>query len=166
MQNWLTRTIRLGRELYACRVGIASVELSLSAGFMVLVAFGAYDYGSAYVEGIRLTSAARAGAQQALYYPTPRDDISVAPQAALEEYVGHAVTEGEVQALSVSATADTFCGCSDGATLSCSGTCPGGDSPGQFMRVTLSTAVPLTLPYPWSADGKLDLAREAVVRAR
>ena len=36
------------------------------AGFGALPAFGAYDYGSAYVEGVQLNGAARAGAQQAL----------------------------------------------------------------------------------------------------
>lgn len=166
MQTWFTRITRLGRKLHACRAGNASVELALSVPIMVLVAFGAYDYGGAYIEGIRLTGAARAGAQQALSDPTDWDNTAVAQQAALEEYVGHALTQSEIQALSVAAAASTFCGCSDGLTLSCSDSCPGGGSPGRFMRVTLSTAVPLTLPYPWSENGQFNLAREAVVRAR
>jgi hypothetical protein len=142
------------------------VEFAFTVPIMVLLAFGAYDYGSAYIEGIRLTGAARAGTQQALYDPTVWADTAGARRAALEEYVGHALTDDEIQALAVSATADAFCGCSDGTTLSCSGTCPGGSSAGRFLRVTLNTAVPLILPYPWISNGEFNLAREAVVRAR
>ena len=152
------RMARLGRKLHACRAGNGAIEFALCAPIMVLFAFGAYDYGSAYIEGIRLTGAARAGAQQVLHNPTWWTETTGAKQAALEEYVGHALTTGEIQALAVSAAANTFCGCSDGTTLACSGSCPGGDPAGRFLRVTLTTTLPLILPYPWSSNGQFDLA--------
>jgi len=162
----LARLSRLGRRLGACRQGNAAIEFGLSVPILVIIVFGAYDYGSAYVEGIRLAGAARAGAQQSLYDPTDWDNTDRVEQSALEEYVGHALTQSDIDALPVSAAASTFCGCSDGVTLDCSATCPGGDQPGRFVTVTLSRAVPLTLPYPWSADGHVDVDRAAVVRAK
>jgi hypothetical protein len=162
MTNWLARSSRLGD----CAAGSAATELGLTAPLMVLLAFGAYDHGGAFVEGIRLTGAARAGAQQALYGAADWNDTTIARRVALEEYVGHALSDDEMDGLGVSAAADGFCGCADGMTLACSSSCLGGASPGRFVRVTMSTAVPLVLPYPWSVDGALDLTREAVVRGR
>jgi Flp pilus assembly protein TadG len=166
MWNRLARSIRLGGQLRGCSAGTAAAEFGLTLPFLVLLAFGAYDYGGAFVEGVRLTGAARAGAQQAIYGAPDWDDTAIAEQAALEEYVGHALTESEILAMEVSAVADTFCGCSDGTTVSCSDSCPGGSAPSRFVRVTLSNAVPLVLHYPWTADGELQLSREAIVRGR
>lgn len=165
MLSSLLRVARLGRALQSCPAGNAAIEFALTLPIIVLLAFGAYDYGSAYIEGVRLTGAARAGAQQALYDPGIWDDTSGAERLALEEYVGHALTDSEILALDVSAAASTFCGCSDGTTLACSSTCPGGDRAGRFLRVMLNTTLPLVLPYPWFDDREVDVAREAVVRA-
>lgn len=166
MHNWLARTIRRGSRLRGCQAGTAATEFGFLAPMMILLAFGAYDYGGAFVEGIRLTGAARAGAQQALYASAGWDDTAVAETTALEEYVGHPLTTAEKAALDVGATANTFCGCSNGTVLACTDTCPGGALPSRFIRVTLSTAVPLTLPYPWSTNGEVQVIRNAVVRAR
>jgi TadE-like protein len=166
MVESFARLSRLGRKLGACRAGNSAIEFGLSAPFLILIVFGAYDYGSAYVEGVRLTGAARAGAQMSLYDPTDWDNTALAEQAALEEYEGRPLTSSEIATLPVSAAASTFCGCSDGVTLDCSATCPSGDQPGRFLRVRLSRAVPLTLPYPWAPDGQYDVDRDAVVRAR
>jgi hypothetical protein len=133
---------------------------------LVLLAFGAYDYGSAYVEGVRLNGAARAGAQQSLYDSNTWEDTDQAEQAALEEYVGHALTPEEVAVMSVSATAEAFCACTAGVTLACTDTCPGGAAPGQFVRVSMTRAVPLTLPYPWADSDEVAVDGEAVVRVR
>lgn len=165
MRSLLVQIARLGGTLRVCQAGNAAIEFALILPIVVLLAFGAYDHGSAYIEGVRLTGAARAGAQQALYDPAVWDDTSGAERLALEEYVGHALTDAQILALNVSAAANTFCGCSDGTTLACSGTCPGGDRAGRFLRVALSTAVPVILPYPWVPSGEIDVDREAVVRA-
>lgn len=156
----------VARRLRACRNGNTAIEFGLTAPLLVLLAFGAFDYGSAYVEGVRLNGASRAGAQQALYDPNTWDQTGQAEQAALEEYVGHALTPEEVAAMSVSATAEAFCACTAGATLACTATCPGGVAPGQFVRVSMSRAVPLTLPYPWTEDDEVTVDGQAVVRVR
>jgi Flp pilus assembly protein TadG len=158
----LDATCRLG----ACRKGSTAAEFGLTMPLLVLLAFGAFDYGSAYVEGVRLNGASRAGAQQALYNSQEWENTDQMEQAALEEYVGHALTEEEIAAMSVSATAEAFCACTAGATLACTGTCPGGAAPGQFVRVSMSRAVPLTLPYPWADDDAVTVDGQAVVRVR
>ena len=154
------------RRLGACRKGNTAIEFGLTAPLLVLLAFGAFDYGSAYVEGVRLNGAARAGAQQALYNSQDWQNTDQMEQLALEEYVGHALTQTEIDAMSVSATANSFCACTAGVTLACTDTCPGGESPGQFVSVTLNNATPLTLPYPWANGDTVQVDGQAVVRVR
>ena len=156
----------LVRRVAACDRGNTAVEFSLTAPLLVLLAFGAYDYGSAYVEGVRLNGAARAGTQQALYNSQEWQNTDQMEQAALEEYVGHALTPAEIAVMSVSATAEAFCACTAGVTLACTDTCSGGDTPGQFVRVSMSRTVPLTLPYPWADNDQVTVDGQAVVRVR
>ena len=152
------------RRVAASHEGSTAVEFGLTVPLLVLLAFGAYDYGSAYVEGVRLNGAARAGTQQALYNSHTWQDTDGFEQAALEEYVGHALTPEQVSALPASAMAEAFCACTAGALLACTGTCPGGITPGQFVRVSMSRAMPLRLPYPWADGDTVTVAGEAVVR--
>ena len=156
----------LARRLGACREGNTAVEFGLTMPLLVLLGFGAFDYGSAYVDSVRLNGAARAGAQQALYNTQNWQNTDQMEQAALEEYVGHALTPDEIAAMSVSATANAFCACTAGVTLACTDTCPGGESPGQFVSVTLNNATPLTLPYPWAEGDTVPVGGQAVVRVR
>ena len=156
----------VGRRIGACRKGNTAVEFGMTVPILILLAFGAFDYGSAYVESVRLNGAARGGAQQALYDPTDWDNTAKAEEAALEQYVGHALTPEEMAAMSVSATAETFCACTGGMVVDCSATCPGGASPGQFVRVSMTRAMPLTLPYPWADGDGVTVNGQAVVRVR
>ena len=156
----------VARRLGACRKGNTAIEFGLVAPILILLAFGAFDYGSAYVEGVRLNGAARAGAQQALYNAQDWQNTAQMEQSALEEYVGHALTQDEIDAMSVSATANAFCACTAGVTLACTATCPGGETPGQFVSVTLNNATPLTLPYPWAGGDTVPVEGQAVVRVR
>ena len=152
------------RRVASCRSGNTAVEFGLSAPIVIVLAVGALDYGSAYVESVRLNGAARAGTQQALYNSHTWQDTDGFEQAALEEYVGHALTPEQVSALPASAMAEAFCACTAGALLACTGTCPGGITPGQFVRVSMSRAMPLRLPYPWADGDTVTVAGEAVVR--
>lgn len=163
----LTRFSRLCdvvRRGLACRKGNTAVEFGMTAPILVLFAFGAFDYGSAYVEGVRLTGAARAGTQHALYNSQAWQNTDQMEQAALEEYAGHVLTPEEIAAMSVTATAEAFCACTAGVTLACTSTCPGGVVPGQFVRVSMTRAVPLTLPYPWADGSQVTVDGQAVVR--
>jgi len=144
----------------------SAIEFGLAAPILVALGLGAFDYGSAYVEGVRLSGAARAGAQQALYDVDNWQDDALIEKTALEEYAGHPLTQSEMSTMSVSATSLAFCACQAGAELDCSATCPDGSSPGSFVRVSLSRSVPLTLPYPWESSGSTPVAGQAVVRVR
>lgn len=166
MPNLLTRASRLARAIQQCSRGNAAIEFAWTVPILILVTFGAFDYGSAYVEGVRLNGAARAGAQEALFDPIDWEDTARMEQTALEEYVGHGLTGDQADALPVSAAASAFCACTAGAVLACGDICPGGDVPGRFVRVTLTRGVPLTLPYPWSNGGQVSVQGESVVRVR
>lgn len=166
MLDQLIRIHDLVRGLGNAREGNSAVEFALAAPILITLAFGAFDYGRAYVEEVRMNGAAHAGAQYALYEPDNWSDSDTMERTALEEYVGYPLTDDQMAALPVSAAASNFCACTSGATLACSDTCSGGDSPGRFVRVTLNGAVPLTLPYPWSPDGQAAVDGNAVVRVR
>ena len=154
------------RRLGGCPRGSTAVEFGLTAPLLVLLAFGAYDYGSAYVESVRLNGAARAGAQQALYNAQDWQNTDQMEQVALEEYAGQALTPEELAAMPVAASAEAFCACTGGVALACTDTCPGGAAPGQFVSVQLSNATPLTLPYPWADGDTVQVDGQAVVRVR
>ena len=166
MPTRLSRCRALLRRMISCPSGSSAVEFGLTAPILVLLAFGAYDYGSAYVESVRLNGAARAGAQQALYKAQDWQNTDQIEQVALEEYAGPALTPDEIAVMPVAAAAQAFCACTGGATLACTDTCPGGAAPGQFVSVTLSNATPLTLPYPWADADSVAVDGQAVVRVR
>ena len=155
----------IGR-FHRARHGNVAVEFAAAAPILILIAFGSFDYGRAYVEEVRMKGAARAGAQQALYEPGNWTKSTMIERVALEEYMGHALSDEEAASLPVSAASSNFCACPGGTEISCSDTCPDGTSPGRFVRVTLTGAVPLTLPYPWSSDGETGVAGAAVIRVR
>ena len=166
MVTWFARLRPAVRRIGRSCCGNAAIEFAFAAPILIGLAFGTFDYGRAYVESVRLSGAAREGAQRALYDPSSWENDELIEQAALEEYVGHPLTESEISTMSVSATSLAFCACQSGADLACSATCPDGSLPGQFVRVTLTRSVPLTLPYPWESDGAAATAGESVVRVR
>ena len=166
MLNTFARPLRFARDICRCCSGNSAIEFAWTVPILILVTFAAFDYGSAYVEGVRLNGAARAGAQEALFDPLDWQDTARMEQTALQEYVGHGLTGDQAEALPVSAAASAFCACTAGAVLACGDICPGGDVPGRFVRVTLTRGVPLTLPYPWSSGGQVSVQGETVVRVR
>lgn len=153
-------------RLLACARANSSVEFALTAPIVLMLGVGAFDYGRAYVEKVRMTGAARAGAQLAIYQANDWTNTSGMERTALEEYAGGVLTDGEAAALPVSAAATNFCACTNGPTEICGGTCADGSDPGRFVRLTLTGSVPLTLPYPWASGGTTDVSGEALVRVR
>jgi hypothetical protein len=163
----LTRLARTARGVLRCRAGNGAVEFGFAAPILILFTFGSFDYGRAYVEGVRLSGAAREGAQQVLYQPAHWQDGQLIEQAALEDYVGHALTPDQMSTVPVSATAQAFYACENGDVVADGSTpCPDGSWPGQYVRVGLTKSVSLTLPYPWSSNGSTAVAGSAVVRVR
>jgi TadE-like protein len=67
MTRSLTRLLLGTREIRGDSRANAAIEFGLAAPILIALGLGAFDYGSAYVEGVRLSGVARAGAQQALY---------------------------------------------------------------------------------------------------
>lgn len=145
--------------------GNSIVEFGLAAPVIILLVIGAYDHGSAYLDSLRMTGAARAGAQEALYEPNDWQNDARLERAALEDYAGHALTDAEMAASDVSAVASTFCACADGTTVACTTLCAG-DAPLRFVRMSLSRTHAVSLPYPWAPGGTFDLQQDAVVRVR
>ena len=166
MTSYIARLRLILRRIKASSRGNSAIEFALTAPILVALGFGAYDYGSAYVEGVRLSGAARAGVQQALYDASTWQNASLIEQTALEEYVGHPLTDAEIALLPVSASSLAFCACPSEAELACSATCPDGSFPGRFVQVRLNRSVPLTLPYPWASADATPVTGEAVVRVR
>lgn len=153
------------RRIAKDRGGNTLVEFALAAPVVVLMVVGAYDHGGAYVESLRLTGAARAGAQEALYDPNDWQNADRLRRAALEDHAGHALSDAQMSSYPVSATANMFCACADGSTVACSTQCSG-TAPHRLVRMTLSTSHDVILPYPWAGGGSLDLSQNAVVRVR
>jgi Flp pilus assembly protein TadG len=167
MTTLLTGLARTLRGVLRSRSGNAAVEFGFAAPILIAFAFGAFDYGRAYVEGVRLSGAAREGAQQVLYQPANWQNDQLIEQAALEDYVGHALTPDQMSTVPVSATAQAFYACQNGDVVTDGSTpCPDGSLPGQYVRVGLTKSVSLLLPYPWSSNGSTAVAGSAVVRVR
>ena len=145
--------------------GNALVEFAIAAPFVLLLVVGAYDHGAAFVDSLRMTGAARAGAQEALFEPNDWQNNARLEQAALEDYAGHALTSAQMASSPVAAVATTFCACADGTTLACTSQC-GTEPPFRFVRMRLSRSHSVSMPYPWAPGGSFDLAQEAVVRVR
>lgn len=154
------------RRLLACSRANSAVEFAFTAPIVIVLGIGAFDYGRAYVEKVRMTGAARAGAQLALYQANSWDATASMERSALEEYAGGALTDSEAAALPVAASATNFCACTSGPTMACGGTCADGATPGRFVRVTVTGATSLTFPYPWASGGTTDVRGEALVRVR
>lgn len=167
MTTRLSKLARTARSVLRSRSGNAAIEFGLAAPVLIAFAFGAFDYGRAYVEGVRLSGAAREGAQQVLYQPANWQNDQLIEQAALEDYVGHALTPDQMSTVPVAATAQAFYACQNGDVVPDGSTpCPDGSSPGQYVRVGLTKSVSLLLPYPWSSNGSTAVAGSAVVRVR
>lgn len=159
------RIFRRFRGLAANDRGNVLVEFGLAAPVVLLLVVGAYDHGSAYVESLKMTGAARAGAQEALYEPNDWQNAARLERAALEDHAGHPLTDAQIAAYPVTAAAITFCACADGSTVGCSTQCSGA-APNRLVRMTLSTTHDVILTYPWASGGSFDLQQEAVVRVR
>jgi Flp pilus assembly protein TadG len=126
------------------RSGTASVELALLAPMLAAVLVGAFDWGLAIEQRIRLQTAARAGAQQALRTPSDTASISAAVRAAAPDFAALAVTPSAV-----------WCECAN-VVASCTSTCDRDIS--RFVRVSVSHPFsPIGLAGPTSVSANVTL---------
>ncbi len=145
--------------------GNGGIEFAIAAPVLTLIVVGGIDYGSAFVEGQKLESAAQAGTQETLYDPLMQGDHAAIVHTTLESYAGQALTQTEAAALEVTATAQNFCACVNGAVVACTDTCSG-EAPGEYVTVTIDGGVDTILSYPWLDADEIPLTRTSSVRVQ
>jgi Flp pilus assembly protein TadG len=132
--------------------GAAAVEQAFALPVLLLLLSGAVDLGFALYQSSSLSSAARAGAQYAVRFPSDADGI--------KEVVKQAVNF-DPSSLTIS-TALT-CECEDGTPTLCTNTC-GGTAPNSYVSVNVSKSYSSPLPTAMML-GLSTLSGAAVLRA-
>lgn len=144
----MSKTIR---RFLASRSGVSAVEFALISSTLLLMGLGVASIGLASLEAMRLESAARIGAQYAQAAPGDSAGTSAAALGASNW------PAGGTRQVSLA----TFCGCSNGTTVSCASSCASGGLH-RYVSVTVSEnfALPATFPglpnpLPLSATVKM-----------
>jgi Flp pilus assembly protein TadG len=126
------------------RRGTASIELALLVPLIAAVLVGMFDWGMAIEQRIRLQTAARAGAQQAMRTPGDAAAITTATRAAAPELTAMTVTPSQI-----------WCECNN-SPLACTSTCNTGMQ--RFIRVAASHPYsPITPAGPTSVSANVTL---------
>lgn len=134
--------------------GNIAVEMALVLPLMTMLLGGIYQYASGVAQTMSLTRAARAAAQYAMENPSDTTGIQNAAQNA-----------GNLTAANLSVTTTTYCMCSDGTSVSCSGTCAADTNPEQYVSVTITQ--PYTPPLHYNGMSTPSTLRgSAVMRVR
>jgi Flp pilus assembly protein TadG len=121
------------------RLGNASIELALSATFMVTAMFGIIDYGRLFATANMVSSAARAG--------TLYGSVDVTRNGDYAGMQGAALTDGQNTA-GMSAAASQFCTCSlGGAAQLCTTSCPSGTKR-TYIKVVVTKTFNTAFQYP------------------
>ncbi len=139
--------------------GSALIEMALVSPLLLLLVFGAGDFGRIMYHAMTLTNAARAGAAFAVQttgYLTNTADIQLA-------------AEQEAQNIGpITVTSQRVCECPGGTVVSCTGgsSCAGYGAVQGFVEVTATTTfTPLTAAFP-GIPGSTALTRVAKMRAQ
>lgn len=114
-------------RLIACRSGVGAVEFALMLPILVGLMAAVADFSLAANERMRLTSAARAGAQAA--YKAAGDTAGVAAAAR---------AASGLDAARISVASQKSCGCLNGAAVACDGACADGNGVRTYVRVTVT----------------------------
>lgn len=114
-------------RLYGCRAGVGAVEFALMLPILVLLMVAVADFGLAVNEKMRLTTAARAGAQAA--YKASGDTAGVV--VAVQQASG-------LDAAAITIASQKSCGCMSGAAVACDGTCADGNGVRTYVAVSVS----------------------------
>ena len=123
---------KMMHRLSSCRRGAAAVEFALIMPFLLAGLTGVADYGMAMYDKMELVSAARAGAQLAIYNGTNSTATQTnAIEAAVVAASNLSITTNDVDA-------DESYNCDDGTTINdpSADTCADGGSIQYYMTVT------------------------------
>jgi hypothetical protein len=135
------------RWVLSCRRGVAASEFAMVAPLLLLLVAVAHDVANSALASIRLETAVRAGAQQAMATPADMDAVRNAVIAAAS-----GLTAAEVPQPVLA------CECA-GAAAACGAPCPAGEA--RWVTITARSALtPLLLSSLSSGVGN------AVVRVR
>ena len=138
--------------------GAALIEMAVISPLLLLLVFGAGDFGRIMYHAQTLTNAARAGAAFAVQTTGYLTDSAGIQLAADEE----AQNIGPI-----TVTSQRVCECPGGTVVSCTGSsCAGYGAVQAFVEVTATTTfTPLTASFP-GIPGSTLLTRVAKVRAQ
>ena len=153
----MTRIGKLRRFRRSDR-GSALIEMAALSPLLLLMVFGAGDFGRIMYHAITLTNAARAGAAFGGQSNGHSGDTAGIQATAQQE----ATNIG-----TITVTSQQVCECSGGTSVSCmTSTCAGYGAPMAFVEVTTSAPfTPLTASFP-GIPGTANVTRTAKIRVQ
>ena len=154
------------RKLSHNEHGGVALEMALIAPFLIAMLMGAFEFGRAFTEAQRYASAARAGAQLALWQFAQANTVVIndVVAAARED------AEDDDASLDVNAELNCWCPANPDVSVACDTVCDGGSLARAYITVTVAgeidliAARPLIL-YPGVSD-PLSLSETAEIRLR
>lgn len=152
MKEMATKIRRHLKALRQDKRGTFAVEHALVMPFLLLLLSGAIDLGYALNQSSSLSSAARAGAQYAMRFPSDTDGI--------KDVVTKSVSYDPA---TLTITSTLTCECEGGTVVACTDTCSG---TAPFAYVTVNVAKTYSSPLPTAMMlGLSTLSGAAVMRA-
>lgn len=120
--------------------GTAAIEFAICVPFLLVLLMGVVEVGFAAYRSMQVQNSVEAGMLYASKNGWDAAGISAAVVNATGT-TGITATPAPVQ----------FCGCPSAAGVVanvCTSTCPGGGSPGQYVRISAAVAHQVILPFP------------------
>lgn len=141
-------------RLSRCEQGVGAVEFALTLPILVALMVAVADFGLAANEKMRLSSAARAGAQAA--YRASGDTAGVSTAVRLAS---------GLDAARLTIVSQNFCGCMTGGAAACDSACADGNGLRTYVSVSVSeTWEPLIVST--FMDAPITLTGSAVLRVK
>jgi Flp pilus assembly protein TadG len=140
--------------LRRCRRASVMVEVGLIAPVVGILAVGLFEYTAATYQGMQMRSAARAGMEYAMKFPSDTAGIQQAVVGA-----------GQVSATDLTVTVTQFAECPDGTPAATTDTCADGKLSNVFLRLALAQPAKSILTSSNLIDG-YSVGASTVMRVR
>lgn len=134
--------------------GSAAVEFAVLAPILIVLVAGLVDLGQSLYTSMLLRTAARAGAAYAMTNPADTEGA--------RQVVFHSAG---MDSSALEVTANQYCECPDGSSVSCSGTCTDGGTISTFVEIKASQRVATVSSYA-GLLAPVVLSGKAVFRVR